>query len=141
MADYWQGYFGSADGAVATRRTLGNQNASIMDDVMDVMFAEFPEDGGIRVFENYADPVKDDCIVLEQTNDRTVLDHELTITVRFTALANTTREARRIIDRALTAIDESSFCNVADRYSFRTYYGEDSGVEGKEMASRDAEIR
>ena len=122
-------------------RSLANQNASIMDDVMEILFTVFPDDNDIAVWENYSNDSDVDCIIAEQINATYIQDNEETIEVRFTSHADNTRRASRIIDLAVDGIDKSNLCSVVQRFNKSMGFTDDSGEPGIAMASQVVRVR
>ena len=139
-------YFGpfaqAGAGAIAASPNFAARHELLIDDVFEVIYAEFPEGGDVAVFEGYSELEKaEDALVVVKESSRYILQNEETIDVRFTAQARGTRVAEKIVLRAVEALERNPLTQIVRRDGMDHGFAEQIDVETLQVASQIVEVR
>ena len=141
---YFATYFGGAAGVASARAFhYAARHEYVIDDVFDIIHAEFEPDGErVSVWDTYSDVDTDqDGVVVREVGDRRILTNVETIDVRITAQADGSRNAKRLLDRAVNALEISDITSILRRDPLDVGFVEEIGDNGKEVASQVVEVR
>ena len=140
---YFASYFGAQTGGAVAQAYHAGRHEFIIDDVFDIVFAEFEPDGdAVSIWDTYSDVDADqDGVVVREVGDRRILTNVETIDVRLTSQAQGSRNAKRLLDRAVNALEMSDMTSIVRRDPIDVGFVEEIGDNGKEVASQVVEVR
>lgn len=142
--NYFGPFAASGAGAIPPAHNFAARHELLIDDVYAAIFAEFPEGGPVAVFEGYSDlqDHEDDALVVVKESSRYILQNEETIDVRFTGQARGSRDAEKIVLRAVEALERHPMTQVVRRDGMDHGYAEELGFDGpREVATQIVEVR